>query len=269
MGDILSIIEQRTINDRSEHHRGADAVRGRRQGAPARTLREDHAPHHHAGRARMALRRHPGHHHHRHRQGQAGRQYLLRRIQRRGRPGRHGPDPPGDLHLQRRPRLQLHIPAIGIHRAQTHRRDRHRPRARRPLHARRQPRNPAAGQRPGVHRRGRRRLLHHPGQGQARTVERGRRRQGLQRVHPRLPEQVPPLELAQVRARRILRHHPRRGARLPSPAGWRLAERPDAHLEHPGLRACVRHQRPVLRGLFPDLRLGGALPRQGRPRAHA
>ena len=146
MGDILSIIEQRTINDRSEHHRGADAVRGRRQGAPARTLREDHAPHHHAGRARMALRCHPGHHRHRHRQGQAGRQYLLRRIQRRGRPGRHGPDPPGDLHLQRRPRLQLHIPAIGIHRAQTHRRDRHRPRARRPLHARRQPRNPAAGQ---------------------------------------------------------------------------------------------------------------------------
>ncbi len=35
---------------------------------------------------------------------------------------------------------------LGFHRAQTHRRDRHRPRARRPLHARRQPRNPAAGQ---------------------------------------------------------------------------------------------------------------------------
>lgn len=111
--------------------------------------------------------------------------------------------------------------------------------------------------------------LDHPGQGQARTVERGRRRQGLQRVHPSLPEQIPPLELAQVRARRILWHHPWRRALVPSPAGRRVPERSGAHLEHPRLCACVRHQRPMLRRLFPDLRLGGALPRQGRPGSHA
>ena len=69
--------------------------------------------------------------------------------------------------------------------------------------------------RPGLHRRARHRLQPHRRQGQGQGVL--RRRSGhprLRGLHPRVPVQIRPLELAQIRLRRELRHHARRRAGL-------------------------------------------------------
>ena len=227
-------------------------------------MRAHHQTQHHRQWRRTRLCGDRRHDTHRHAEGTQGCEHLLHRVRPRKRRRQDRPGPTGHVHLQRRPGLIHHVPAHGFDRPEAHQRPRRRSGAGRPLRARGQRAHAAARLRPRVHRRGRRRILRDPRRGQAGTVVGGRRRRRLQRVHQGVPEQTPPLELAQIRARRILRHHARRGARIPAAAGRCGAERTDAHLQRARLHVHVRPDRRILRRIFPVLCVRGEISRPSR-----
>ncbi len=134
-------------------------------------------------------------------------------------------------------------------------------------------RDPAAPQRPGVHRPGLDRLL---ARGQGREVQgvpRLRRRHRVgRRGDPAVDHAQRAVDVAEVPLRRVLRHDQGRRPRPPPAAAIRaVPERPDADLRGAGLRhgRVRRRQRRPVRALPADLRRRRALSRQARRPAAA
>ena len=121
---------------------------------------------------------------------------------------------------------------------------------------------PARRERPGVHRRARHRLLAHRRQGQGQGLLRGRPgHPRLHRFHHPVPDQIRPLELAQISVRRELWDDARGGAVARAAECRRRSERRDpavGHLElglharrsaaQPGHRHAVRRRAADLCG---------------------
>ena len=113
--------------------------------------------------------------------------------------------------------------------------------------------------------------------GYSRTVE-GTKPERVPRLHrrhrvggradPDLDLAAQALDVAEVRGRRVLRHHPRRRAgRAPAVPARHVRQRPDADLQRARLRLDrLREpaQRPGARALPADVRRDRALPRQGQ-----
>ena len=128
--------------------------------------------------------------------------------------------------------IWLHMGAFGPVRVRHHRHQAHA----RALLDRQQRPEPARRVRPRVHRRARHRLLAHRRQGQGKGVLRSR--PGHRRLHPfhhPVPDQIRPLELAQICVRRKLWDDARRRPVARAAEGRRRFERRDAAVGHPQL----------------------------------
>ena len=143
-------------------------------------------------------------------QQRAGSLFFLRRLHARRRERR---DAAGNVLLQRRPRLVDGVAAPGLVRAQATRDRRSCDDCADAVSAGRQRREPHRRQRPGVRRRGGHRSVRSDrAQRQPDLLECRRRRGGVSRFRHSLSRRQQPGGLAQVPVRRVVRHHPQRGA---------------------------------------------------------